>query len=278
MAVRVLIVRAAGTNCDVETAYAWRLAGAHPETLHVKRVLEQPILLRSFQVLTLPGGFSYGDDLAAGTILANQLRHFASDELLRFIDDGKLVLGICNGFQVLVKIGLLPDPRRGERLVTLAFNRCGRFEARWVRLRSEATHCRFLPPNTVLELPVAHAEGRVVCRDDTVLRNVIDRGHVCLTYVEKTERVPTARARARRSVSPEPNCGVDRPCAYPANPNGSAADIAGLTDARGQVLGLMPHPERFVDPTQHPLWTRHRENREPDGLLVFKSAVASFEG
>jgi len=254
MAVRVLILRAAGTNCDVETAHAWRLAGAETETLHVKRLIAQPTLLRSFQVLTIPGGFSYGDDIAAGTILANQLRQSTGDELHRFVEDDKLILGICNGFQVLVKTGLLPDPKCGARTVTLAFNACGRFEARWIRLRTGNTRCRFLPPDTTLELPVAHAEGRVVCRDDAVLRSLLDDGHAALFYAD----------------------GAEQPCAYPANPNGSAADIAGLTDVSGRVFGLMPHPERFVDPTHHPRWTRSRADREPDGLTIFKSALASF--
>ena len=254
MAIRVLSLRAAGTNCDVETAHAWRLAGADAETVHVQRLIDRPALLHSFQVLTIPGGFSYGDDIAAGTILANQLRQSAGDELRRFINDGKLVLGICNGFQVLVKTGLLPDPTRPTPAVTLAFNGSGRFESRWVRLRTGRTRCRFLPPDATIELPVAHAEGRLTCRDDAVLQSLIDTDLACLIYV-----------------------GDDnRPCGYPGNPNESSANIAGLTDASGQVLGLMPHPERFVDPTQHPLWTRRRSDQDPDGLMIFKSAVASF--
>ena len=254
MALRVLVLRAAGTNCDAETAHAWRLVGTQTETVHVKRLIERPALLRSFQALTIPGGFSYGDDIAAGTILASQLRQSAGDELRRFIDDGKLVLGICNGFQVLVKTGLLPDPKRPAPIVTLAFNGSGRFEARWVRLRTSRARCRFLPPDTTIELPVAHAEGRLTCRDDAVPQSLIDDDRACLIYIGKD----------------------DRPCGYPGNPNGSAANIAGLTDASGQVLGLMPHPERFVDPTQHPLWARGRSDRAPDGLMIFKSAAASF--
>ncbi|MFH0981662.1 MAG: phosphoribosylformylglycinamidine synthase I [Planctomycetota bacterium] len=254
MGVRVLLLRAAGTNCDLETAHAWRLAGAETETVHVKRLIAQPDQLRSFQILTIPGGFSYGDDIAAGTILAGQLTQFVAEELRRFIDHGKLILGICNGFQVLVKTGLLPDPKRGERVVTLACNASGRFEARWVCLRTGQTPCRFLPPDASLELPVAHAEGRLVCRDDTTLQNLIDQHHVALRY-----------------VGPD-----DQPGMYPYNPNGSTADIAGLTDPTGRILGLMPHPERFVAPTQHPLWTRRQADREPDGLIVFKSAVASL--
>jgi phosphoribosylformylglycinamidine synthase subunit PurQ / glutaminase len=254
--VRVLILRAAGTNCDVETAHAWRLAGADTDTLHVKRILAEPAGLRSFDILTLPGGFSYGDDLGAGTILAAELMQSAGDELRRFIAEGKLILGICNGFQVLVKAGLLPDPQSGARTVTLAGNASGRFEARWVRLRTGRTACRFLPPDTVLELPVAHAEGRLVCRDEGTQRALIEGASAALCYVGANEG----------------------PCEYPANPNGSAGDIAGLTDPSGQVLGLMPHPERFVAASQHPLWTQRGSEREPDGLLVFRSAVAALNG
>ncbi|MCK4660527.1 MAG: phosphoribosylformylglycinamidine synthase I [Phycisphaerae bacterium] len=256
MPARVLILRAAGTNCDAETAYAWQLAGAKAETIHVKRLMHDPALLRAFDVLTIPGGFSYGDDISAGTILANQLMQSAGDELLRFLEGGKLILGICNGFQVLVKTGLLPGPGVGSRVVTLSDNRSGSFESRWVRLRSGITACRFLPPGVMLELPVAHAQGRLLCRDDKVLQSLIHNHHVCLTYAGTG----------------------GQPCRYPDNPNGSDADIAGLTDTTGQILGLMPHPERFVTTFQHPLWTRRRVEGEPDGLTIFKTALASLGG
>ena len=295
MPVRVLILRAAGTNCDVETAHAWRLAGAETQTVHVKRLIGKPELLRTFQILTIPGGFSYGDDIAAGTILTTQLNQHVGEELRRFIDDGKLILGICNGFQVLVKTGLLPDPQRGERTVTLAINTSGRFEARWARLRTGKTSCRFLPPETTLELPVAHAEGRLVCRDENVLPQLVANNHAALFYVATGDgsRVGSpplegvghpalyyAATGDRSRISPPSLEGMGHPngrtCGYPDNPNGSVADIAGLTDPTGQILGLMPHPERFVSPTQHPLWTRRRTEGEPEGLIIFKSALASL--
>ena len=271
MPARVLILRAAGTNCDVETAHAWRLAGAETQTVHVKRLIGKPELLRAFQILTIPGGFSYGDDIAAGTILTAQLNQHVGEELRRFIDGGKLILGICNGFQVLVKTGLLPDPQRGERTVTLAINTSGRFEARWVRLRTGKTLCRFLPPETTLELPVAHAEGRLVCRDENVLPQLIANNHAALFYVAAGDGSRVGSPPLEGMGHPD-----DRTCGYPDNPNGSVADIAGLTDPTGQILGLMPHPERFVGPTQHPCWTRGRNQGELQGLIIFKCALASL--
>lgn len=252
--VRVMVLRAAGTNCDAEAVHAWRLAGARPELVHINRVIERPAHLREYQILTIPGGFSYGDDIAAGRILANQFIQNTADETARFIEGGKLILGICNGFQVLVKAGLLPFAETREQAVTLAFNESGHFEARWVRLRAGRNRCRFLPEGAEFEFPVAHAEGRLVCRDETLSRQLVLSGHAALFYT----------------------AGGPGPCPYPANPNGSAADIAGLTDATGQVLGLMPHPERFVDHTQHPLWTRRNANADPDGLRFFKSALSHF--
>ena len=249
--VRVLVLRTAGINCDRETVHAWRLAGAEPELIHVDRLIESPSRLADAQVLTVPGGFSYGDDIAAGRILASQLAHHLSDDIRAFLDAGKLLLGICNGFQVLLKAGFLPGPRANR--VTLAFNDSSRFEARWVRLQVCTGRCWFLPQGMVLRLPVAHAEGKVVVADDAALTDLRQGGHVALRYISQD----------------------GGPAVYPANPNGSVNDIAGLTDSTGQVLGLMPHPERFVDPTHDPLWTRHR-SAEPDGLAIFRSAVRRF--
>lgn len=252
-AVRVMVLRAAGTNCDAEALHAWTIAGGVPELVHIHRLIERPTLLREYRILTIPGGFSYGDDIAAGRILANQFVQNTADETRRFIEAGKLILGVCNGFQVLVKAGLLPFPEGREHTVTLAFNESGRFEARWVRLRAGRTRCRFLTEGAEFEFPVAHAEGRLVCRDETLVRQLMVGGHVALSYTNGGSR-----------------------CPYPANPNGSAGDIAGLTDATGQILGLMPHPERHVAHTQHPLWTRRTPTGEPDGLRFFKAALASL--
>ena len=251
--VRVLVLRTAGINCDHETVHAWQLAGADAELVHVDRLIESPARLAGAQILTVPGGFSYGDDIAAGKILANQLVHHLADELRGFIDAGNLLLGVCNGFQVLLKAGLLPGFAGARPRVTLALNDSSRFEARWVHLRVCTDRCCFLPEVVRLRLPVAHAEGKVVVADDETLTDLNEGGHVALRYVGAS----------------------GEPAGYPANPNGSVDHIAGLTDRTGQILGLMPHPERFVDPTHDPLWTR-RGGGEPDGLTVFRSAVQRF--
>jgi len=279
---RVVIVRAPGTNCDGETAHAWSLAGAEPRVVAIRSLLADRSPLSEAQVLTLPGGFCHGDDISAGQILAVELRLFLADALREFIEADKLVLGICNGFQVLVKAGLLPGGLIGDSMVTLTRNARGRFEDRWVHLRPTA-RCAFFDGDELLYLPVAHAEGRVVTRDgpgaagSAVLPRhgpgaagsvVLPRdglgaagsaalegaGHVALRYVDES----------------------GRPGGFPVNPNGSVADIAGLVDATGRVLGLMPHPERYVDPTHHPRWTSTTPKAIPDGMHIFRNAIKAL--
>ncbi len=258
---RVLILRTAGTNCDEETAHAWELAGARAERVHVGRLIERPDLLGTCEILTIPGGFSYGDDVSAGKILALQLVHHLAGALEGFLAAGKLILGICNGFQVLVKAGLLPGagPAAGARssrqTVTLAINGSARFEARWVHLKAGPRGCAFLPPGEILAMPVAHGEGRLVAADGAVRRGLEEGGHVALTYCD----------------------ALGRPGPYPVNPNGSELDIAGLTDAGGRILGLMPHPERHVHAAQHPEWSRGPRGRE-DGRVIFETAVRAVRG
>jgi phosphoribosylformylglycinamidine synthase subunit PurQ / glutaminase len=255
---RALVVRAPGTNCDEETADAWQRAGATVETWHVNRLIESPAHLDRFQVLTIPGGFSYGDDLGAGRILATRLQDVLGDALRRFHDRGGLVLGICNGFQVLVRGGLLPGgPSAG--LATLAHNDSGRFEARWVRLLPRPGLSPFVSFADPIELPVAHGEGKFLAADPSLLDHLEQAGQVVLSYADLENR-PTL--------------------AYPANPNGSARAIAGVCDPTGRVFGLMPHPERFIDPWHHPRWTRRGANHSPagNGLQIFQSAVASLRG
>lgn len=255
MAPRVLILRAPGTNCDEETAHAFALAGGTPERWHVNRLLEQPQRLADFQVLCIPGGFCYGDDIAAGRILGNQIRHHLADPLQAFRDSGKLVLGICNGFQVLLKTELLLAGDAAGPIATLAANDSGRFEDRWVRLVATGGKCVFLNDVTELELPVAHGEGKFVPRDERVLESLRRAGQLVLRY-------------AGRSAKPQ--------AVYPDNPNGAIDDVAGVCDATGRVFGLMPHPERFVDPTQHPTWTRGPQREVGAGLRIFQNAVRYF--
>ncbi len=271
---RVLILRAPGTNCDEETAHAFALAGAAAERWHVNRVLDEPRRLTEFQVLCIPGGFSYGDDIAAGRILGNQIQHHLADALREFRESGKLILGICNGFQVLLKTNLLAAADGHGPSATLALNDSGRFEARWVRLGVEPSKCVFLPGISEMELPVAHAEGKFVARDAAVLNRMKTAGQLVLRYRSHDEESTIA---ATPRVAGEPLArGYSPAVRYPDNPNGAMGDVAGICDATGCVLGLMPHPERFVDPTQHPRWTREPARNAGDGFRVFQNAVRYF--
>jgi phosphoribosylformylglycinamidine synthase len=252
---RVLILRAPGANCDGETLFAFEQAGAAADRVHINRLREQPGLLQRYQVLVIPGGFSYGDDVAAGKILAIQLAHFLDDALRRFRDAEKLILGICNGFQVLLKAGLIVPPDEDGPLATLGANDSGHFEDRWVHLQATPGACPFLKDYQHLYLPVAHGEGKLICREGWILKGLAQTGQVVLRYVD----------------------AQGQPGPFPVNPNGSQGDIAGLCDATGRVFGLMPHPERHVLPTQHPRWTRHGLAPEGDGLRLFRNAVEFFQ-
>lgn len=248
---RVLVLRAAGINCDEETAFAWEQAGAQTERVHVNRLVEDPRRLAEYQILTIPGGFSYGDDIASGKILANLLTHHLGDSLRAFLDRGGLILGICNGFQVLVRLGMLPGADGGVR-ATLTLNDSGRYEDRWVRLRAESDRCVFLEKGETFDVPVAHAEGKVVVEGgETGVSMLASGGRIALTYV------------AADGTEPK----------YPENPNGSIGNIAAFTDATGRVLGLMPHPERNILPTHRPDWTSRDRSAGGEGMRLFRRAV-----
>jgi phosphoribosylformylglycinamidine synthase subunit PurQ / glutaminase len=251
-----MILRTAGTNCDGETAYALELAGAETEKVHVNRLIERPELLGQYQLLAFPGGFSYGDDIAAGRILANQIAHHLHDALHEFVEAGKPVIGICNGFQVLVKTDLLPGPLAGQsgQTCTLTNNDCGRFVDRWVHLASRSRKCVWTQGIERLEVPIAHGEGKFIAGSEQVRKALWDNDQVAFVYV-------------RPDGSPANG-------AFPDNPNGSVDDIAGVCDSTGLVLGLMPHPERYVDAIQHPAWRRGTDSAKPGaGLAVFQNAV-----
>jgi len=258
---RVLILRAPGTNCDEESAHAFALAGGVPERWHVNRLLESPAKLAEFQILCLPGGFSYGDDIAAGRILGNQIEHHLAGVLRDFRDAGKLVIGICNGFQILLKTELLVAKDAAGPQATLAANASGKFECRWVNLAVTSNKSVFLNGIESLELPVAHGEGRFVPRDEKVLESLRTNGQLVLKYAP---------------LNSQPSTLNPQPVPYPQNPNGAIDDVAGICDTTGRVFGLMPHPERFVDYTQHPNWTRRRTTEVGAGLRLFKNAVQFF--
>lgn len=256
--VKALVLRAAGINCDKETAYALEFAGAKADFMHINQLIDDGSKLNDYQIVVFPGGFSYGDDVAAGKILANQVIHHLSNLLKKFIEDGKLVLGICNGFQILVKAGLLPaldgnmNASGLNQQVTITNNNSGKFEDRWVYLMPGTDKCVFINPGQVIYLPIAHGEGKVLASDASVLEKLKSDGHVAFRYCDSNG-----------------NTG----CQFPINPNGSTDDIAGLCDTTGRVLGLMPHPERFVKFTQHPHWTRLEDKNRADGMTIFCNAV-----
>jgi phosphoribosylformylglycinamidine synthase subunit PurQ / glutaminase len=251
---RALILRAPGANCDGEAQFAFELAGAVAERVHINRFREQPSLLHRYQILTVPGGFTYGDDVAAGKILGNQLAHFLGDALQQFRDADKLILGICNGFQALLKAGLIIPPDDDGPLATLTDNAEGKFEDRWIYLQASPGNCPFLKGYTRLHVPVAHGEGNFICREPWILKGLEQAAQVVLRFVD----------------------AEGGPGPYPINPNGSQGDVAGVCDASGRVLGLMPHPERHVLPTQHPRWTREGLKSEGEGLRLFRNAVEYF--
>ena len=255
---RTLILRTAGTNCDQETAHAFELAGSPTTFLHVNRLLENPAQLHEFQLLAIPGGFSYGDDIAAGRIFANQIRHHLAEAFAAFIEAQKPIIGICNGFQVLVKTDLLPGAVAGRsgQNCTLTNNDCGRFVDRWIHLAGRSNRCIWTAGIDRLELPIAHGEGKFVPADDAVRQALWDNDQVALVYTRPD--------------------GSSANGEFPYNPNGSVDDIAGVCDRSGLVFGLMPHPERYVSTMQHPAWTREKPrilSDEGAGLRVFRNAV-----
>ena len=246
---RALIMHAPGTNRDREAAAACAMAGALPEIVHINQLIGGSRQMDDYQMLILPGGFSYGDDLGAGRLWANDLYHRFRRDLDRFVAAGKPVMGICNGFQALVKAGYLPGPAPEQR-VTLTFNRRGHFECRWVRLRA-AVGSRCLFTRDLAEdilCPVAHGEGRLAVPHDSARQALWDEGVVALQYVQLAD--------AARAGDPSRAIPVREEAGYPTNPNGSVDDIAGICNAAGNVFGLMPHPEDHVLAHQHPRWTR----------------------
>jgi phosphoribosylformylglycinamidine synthase len=252
---KALILRAPGTNCDHEVQKAFELVGGSADRVHLNVLRHKPRLLRDYQILVLPGGFSYGDDVGAGKVQAIYLEYFLADALREFRDQEKLILGICNGFQALLKAGLLLPPDEDGPLATLTQNDSGRYEDRWVYLQPTSTKCPFIRGLDRLHVPVGHGEGKFICRKEWIARGLEQAGQVVFRYVD---------SHGHRG-------------GYPVNPNGSHDDIAGICDATGRALGLMPHPDRHLFPTQHPRWTRLGLKAEGDGLQIFRNAVEFFK-
>ncbi len=251
---RVLILHADGTNRDHDAAQAFELAGADADIVPLNQLRAGEKQWSAYQLLAVPGGFSYADALGAGKLLALDLNTYFMEEVRHFVESGKPVIGICNGFQALVKAAILPALNGGQRegRATLTFNAAGHFECRWVTLRPQSQTCLWTHGLTdLIECPIAHGEGRFMLNDDHDLVALRAQDQIALLYTH-------ADGTAARG-------------AYPINPNGSLGDIAGVCNPRGNVLGLMPHPENHVFAYQHPRWTRGKGGRS--GLRLFEKGV-----
>lgn len=250
---RVLILYGYGINCDNETQHGFELAWAETEKVHTNQLISGERRLRDYQILAIPGGFSFGDDIGAGKVLATKIRYNLSTEISEFIKAGKLIIGICNGFQVLVKLGILPglDKNSNHQDVTLTFNDSGRFEDRWVYLTiNQKSPCIWTKGIESIYLPVRHGEGKFISK------NVVIRGRL-----QKTNQMVAQYVDDKGNL-----------VGYPWNPNGSELNIAGICNETGRIFGLMPHPEAFLFPQNHPRWTRE-PIKEGEGLKIFKNAV-----
>ena len=259
---RSLVLFGNGINCEYETSYAHKLVGFKPDLLHINALMENPRVIHRYSFINLPGGFLDGDDLGAAKAQAVRWKYKTIgdtgkkfiDEIVKFVGDGKIVLGICNGFQLLVKTGLLPgfDGVYGTQPVTLTFNDLGKFEDRWVYLKvNRNSNCIFTKDMDKIYLPVRHGEGKFVTDNPESLARIQKDGHMALQYADENGNVTMA---------------------YPLNPNGSAEAVAGICDSTGRIFGLMPHPEAYVTYTQHPRWTREELEKEGDGLKIFRNA------
>jgi phosphoribosylformylglycinamidine synthase len=256
MKINSLVLRAPGTNCHQETAEAIRRAGGEAEIWPLQKLLDDPSKLLDFQFFVLPGGFSYGDDISGGKVFGNALLYLLQEWIDKLRQRGGLILGICNGFQVLIKCGLLPFPDEDTQRVTLTDNDSARFECRWVSLDIDSgSPCIFTQGlEGKLDVPVAHGEGKVFWTDEKTGQSLIEKNLAVFKY-----HVPESAGEV-----------------FPHNPNGSLKDVAGLCDPSGQILGLMPHPERHQFPWQHPAWTSADESPRIQGLDIFKKAVQAL--
>ncbi len=267
--IKAMVLTGYGLNCDYETHYCLELAGAESERVHINQIIfrtqEESNVLDPYHILVFCGGFSWGDDHGAGVLMASKLRHHLGDELIRFLEQGKLVLGICNGFQTLVNFGLLPGFHSDytQRKVALTYNDTGNFIDIWVKVRiNPDSPCIFTRGLEEVELPVRHGEGKFYAPEAT-LEQLIGNGQVVMQYALSNGEAAQGK--------------------WPENPNGSLYDVAGICDPTGRVFGLMPHPEAFNHYTNHPRWTYYKEGSrsdgtvseplKPQGIKIFQNAV-----
>lgn len=256
---RIAVLTGYGINSDAELAHSFNLAGGRAERVHLRDCIDGRVGLEDFDILAVPGGFSFGDHIASGRVFANRLRYKLGDTLLRLREKKIPIIGICNGFQVLVKLGLLPgsEPASFTQTCTLTYNDSGRYEDRWCHLGVDAGNpCIWLKGIDNLYLPVRHGEGKFIPGSDELLKSLQASKQTCLRYTLEDGSAPLQGREG-----------------FPANPNGSVEHVAGLCSRDGLVFGLMPHPEAHVLPTQHPRWHREGLQAEGDGLRIFRNAV-----
>lgn len=248
----ILIIKADGTNCDEELAFAFNVTGGNAEIVHVNQLRNKEKKFSDYNILALPGGFAYGDDVFTGKILAVELISFFSEELKKFVErKDTLTIGICNGFQVLVRTGLLPFGNISKMDATLTNNEKGLFECRWIKIKQQKSKCVFLKDlNYIMDVSVNHGEGRFYANNETI-KTIEQSDLVVFRYVD-AHRDPTQ--------------------SYPHNPNGSINAIAGICDPTGRILGMMPHPEKFNHITNHPNW-RRLKLKKPEGLTIFENMI-----
>jgi phosphoribosylformylglycinamidine synthase I len=266
--VNALVLTGYGLNCDHETAHALELAGAAAKRVHINALIDGTASLDNFQILVFGGGFSWGDDHGAGVIQSVRMKTHIGDSIQSFIEKENLIIGICNGFQTIVNLGLLPgfDQDYQTRSVALTYNDCGNFRDDWVALKVNASSpCIFTKGLDVIDLPVRHGEGKFYA-EDAAIQRLIDHNQVVIQYAAPDGQVANGR--------------------FPLNPNGSVNDIAGICDPTGRIFGLMPHPEAFHHPANHPDWTRKKELLKRQGKQfgtevtagnrIFQNAVDYF--
>lgn len=255
MEIKVLILTGYGINAEKELAWAFELAGGAPDIVHLEDVIENKKLLDKYRILAFPGGFSFGDHISSGRVYANMVKNNLIDELRSFIDSDKLVIGICNGFQIITKLGIVPDLDKNQKQsVSLIQNDSGHFEDRWVWLKVQTNKCPWLYNIDTIYLPVRHGEGKFVVENDILLNRLKENDQIALKYYNPNSKDVT----------------------YPFNPNGSIEDIAGIINTKGNVFGLMPHPEAYIFNENHPRWTEKVISDKYIGLDIFKNGINYF--
>ncbi len=255
MQTKALVISGYGINCENETKFVIERVGGSAEIVHLNELIENPKRIENYNFIAIPGGFAHGDDLGSGKVFANKIKYRMHDAFEQFIKDGKLMIGICNGFQVIIKLGLVPVPDFQQR-ATLTMNDSGKFEDRWVTLKAnKASPCIFTRGIEYLQLPVRHGEGKLVPKNEAEMKFILENNLHTLQYVNEKGEL----------------------AGYPSNPNGSPHNIAAICDKSGRIFGMMPHPEAFNHPTNHPLWPFGKVN-EAQGLKIFKNAVEFLEG